>query len=115
MKKIETFEDYRACVDEVKVHDFRYFSLNLPIISDEEYDTMYFALQEYEDAHPDEVLKDSPTQQCYSENGNGKRTLCASSAITYWRRRPSIAGRPAVFVVFLFLTVRFISFDCLKK
>nr|DAI88936.1 MAG TPA: DNA ligase [Caudoviricetes sp.] len=80
MKKIETFEDYRACVDEVKVHDFRYFSLNLPIISDEEYDTMYFALQEYEDAHPDEVLKDSPTQQCYSENGNGKRTVARRAA-----------------------------------
>lgn len=80
MKLIENFDDYRTMVDEVKVLDFRYFSLNLPIISDEEYDTMYFALQEYEDAHPDEVLKDSPTQQCYSENGNGKRTVARRSA-----------------------------------
>ena len=75
MAKIKDFEDYRALVDEVKVHDYKYFTMNNPIISDEDYDALYFALQEYEDAHPDEVLKDSPTQQCYSENGNGKRTV----------------------------------------
>ena len=67
-------------VDEVKVHDYKYFSLNDPTISDEEYDALYFALQEYEEAHPDEVLKDSPTQQCYSETGNGKRTVARRTA-----------------------------------
>ena len=67
-------------VDEVKVHDYKYFALNAPTISDEEYDAMYFALQEYEEAHPDEVLMDSPTQQCYSENGNGKRTVARRTA-----------------------------------
>lgn len=80
MKTIETFEAYRSLVDEVKVHDYRYFTLNAPTISDEEYDALYFALQEYEDAHPNEVLKDSPTQQCYSENGNGKRTVARRTA-----------------------------------
>lgn len=80
MKIIENFEDYRALVDEVKVHDYKYFTLNNPNISDEEYDALYFALQEYEEAHPDEVLKDSPTQQCYSENGNGKRTVARRTA-----------------------------------
>lgn len=80
MAKIKDFEDYRALVDEVKVHDYKYFTLNAPTISDEEYDALYFALQEYEEAHPDEVLKDSPTQQCYSENGNGKRTVARRTA-----------------------------------
>lgn len=80
MKKIENFDDYRALVDVVKMHDYRYFGLNRPTISDEEYDAMYFALQEYEDQHPDEVLPDSPTQQCYSENGNGKRTVARRTA-----------------------------------
>lgn len=80
MGKIESFEDYLALVDEVKVHDYKYFALNAPTISDEEYDAMYFALQEYEEAHPDEVLMDSPTQQCYSENGNGKRTVARRTA-----------------------------------
>ena len=80
MTKIKDFDDYRALVDVVKMHDYRYFGLNCPTISDEEYDTMYFALQEYEDQHADEVLPDSPTQQCYSENGNGKRTVARRTA-----------------------------------
>lgn len=80
MKKIENFDDYRALVDVVKMHDYRYFGLNRPTISDEDYDAMYFALQEYEEQHPNEVLPDSPTQQCYSENGNGKRTVARRTA-----------------------------------
>lgn len=80
MNKIVDFNDYRALVDVVKMHDYRYFGLNNPTVSDEEYDAMYFALQEYEDQHADEVLPDSPTQQCYSENGNGKRTVARRTA-----------------------------------
>ena len=80
MNRIEGFDDYRALVDVVKMHDYRYFALNVPTISDEEYDAMYFALQEYEEQHADEVLPDSPTQQCYSENGNGKRTVARRTA-----------------------------------
>lgn len=80
MTKIKNFDDYRALVDVVKMHDYRYFGLNCPTISDEEYDAMYFALQEYEEQHADEVLPDSPTQQCYSENGNGKRTVARRTA-----------------------------------
>ena len=80
MNRIKTFDDYRALVDVVKMHDYRYFRLNNPTISDEEYDAMYFALQEYEEQHADEVLPDSPTQQCYSENGNGKRTVALRTA-----------------------------------
>ena len=41
MKKIEGFDEYRALVDVVKMHDYRYFGLNNPTISDEEYDAMY--------------------------------------------------------------------------
>ncbi len=72
---IETQKDYCAAVDQVKKHDYLYFTLNAPEISDEAYDALYFALQEYEDKHPEDVLADSPTQTCYSENGNGKRTV----------------------------------------
>lgn len=80
MNRIEDFNEYRALVDVVKMHDYRYFALNAPTISDEEYDAMYFALQEYEEQHADEILPDSPTQQCYSENGNGKRTVARRTA-----------------------------------
>lgn len=72
---IETQKDYCAAVDQVKKHDYLYFTLNAPEISDEAYDALYFSLQEYEDKHPEDVLADSPTQTCYSENGNGKRTV----------------------------------------
>ena len=80
MKRIKGFDDYRALVDVVKMHDYRYFGLNCPTVSDEEYDAMYFALQEYEEQHADEILPDSPTQQCYSENGNGKRIVARRTA-----------------------------------
>lgn len=80
MRTIGNFDDYRALVDVMKVHDYKYFALNDPTISDEDYDAMYFALQEYEEQHADEVLPDSPTQQCYSENGNGKRTVARRTA-----------------------------------
>ena len=72
---IETQKDYCAAVDQVKKHDYLYFTLNAPEISDEAYDALYFSLQEYEEKHPEDVFADSPTQTCYSENGNGKRTV----------------------------------------
>ena len=37
MNRIKTFDEYRALVDVVKMHDYRYFGLNNPTISDEEY------------------------------------------------------------------------------
>lgn len=80
MNRIEDFDEYRALVDVVRMHDYRYFWLNCPTISDEEYDAMYFALQDYEEQHANEILPDSPTQQCYSENGNGKRTVARRTA-----------------------------------
>ena len=58
MNKIENFDEYRAMVDVVKIHDYRYFRQNNPTISDEEYDAMYFSLQTYEEQHADEVLPD---------------------------------------------------------
>ena len=105
MKKITNNNEYRELVDVVKYHDYKYFTLNAPTITDEEYDELYFGIQEYETAHPSEVLADSPTQQCYSENGNGKRivarrTPClsmkkihdAKSMVKYLRTQGKAAG-----------------------
>lgn len=75
-----TNKEYRELVDVVKFHDYKYFACNTPVISDEEYDGMYFDIQRYEEEHPQEVLADSPTQQCYSENGNGKKTVARRTA-----------------------------------
>ena len=80
MTQITNHSEYTAAVNEAKLHDYRYFTLNAPTITDEEYDRLYFAIQDYETAHPDEVLADSPTQTCYSENGNGKRQVARRTA-----------------------------------
>ena len=37
---IETQKDYCAAVDQVKKHDYLYFTLNAPEISDEAYDAL---------------------------------------------------------------------------
>lgn len=42
---------------------YQYYTLDAPEISDDEYDQRYRALQEYELAHPDEVVSYSPTQR----------------------------------------------------
>ncbi len=80
MTTITNHSEYTAAVNEAKLHDYRYFTLNAPTISDEQYDALYFAIQDYETAHPDETLADSPTQTCYSENGNGKRQVARRTA-----------------------------------
>lgn len=80
MTTIKNHTDYVNAVNEAKLHDYRYFTLNAPTITDEQYDRLYFAIQDYETQHPDETLADSPTQQCYSENGNGKRQVARRTA-----------------------------------
>ena len=80
MTTITNHSEYTAAVNEAKLHDYRYFTLNAPTITDEQYDRLYFAIQDYETAHPDETLADSPTQTCYSENGNGKRQVARRTA-----------------------------------
>ncbi len=49
--------------DEIRHHDFRYHVLDDPEISDAEYDERYRELRELEEAHPEAVTDDSPTQR----------------------------------------------------
>ncbi|MBE3555690.1 MAG: NAD-dependent DNA ligase LigA, partial [Firmicutes bacterium] len=53
-------EDLRAQIHE---HDYRYYVLDDPIISDEEYDALMRELIEIERAHPEWVTPDSPSQR----------------------------------------------------
>jgi DNA ligase (NAD+) len=52
-------EEIRA---ELRDHDFRYYVLAEPIVSDAEYDALMRTLAELESRHPDLVTPDSPTQ-----------------------------------------------------
>jgi DNA ligase (NAD+) len=57
-------EDLREVL---RFHEWRYYVLNDPLISDFEYDTLYKRLQHYEAQHPDQVVPDSPTQRVGSD------------------------------------------------
>lgn len=49
--------------EEIRRHEYRYFVLNDPEISDYEFDKLMHALQELEQQHPDLITPDSPTQR----------------------------------------------------
>lgn len=49
--------------EEIAHHDYRYYVLDSPEISDEDYDALFSELSEIEEAFPDLVTEDSPTQR----------------------------------------------------
>ena len=75
MTTITNHSEYTAAVNEAKLHDYRYFTLNAPTISDEQYDHLYFTIQDYETAHPEQTLADSPTQSAHGEVKNGHKQI----------------------------------------
>lgn len=72
---IKSFSDYRCVVNTANYHNYRYFVLSQPEISDIEFDTLYFSIQQYEEKHPDEVLPDSPTQRVGSDLHSDAHTI----------------------------------------
>ena len=53
----------RALRDEIRHHDYLYYVLDRPAISDAKYDQLYAELVRLERAHPELSTKDSPTQR----------------------------------------------------
>ena len=51
----------------VRRHDYRYYVLDSPEISDAEYDTLYRELRTLEESHPGLITPDSPTQRVGGE------------------------------------------------
>jgi DNA ligase (NAD+) len=49
--------------DVLRFHEYRYYILNDPLISDYEYDQLYKALEKLEEANPKLIIPDSPTQR----------------------------------------------------
>ncbi|WP_297548416.1 NAD-dependent DNA ligase LigA [Amycolatopsis sp.] len=58
----EVRERYSVLAEEVRGHQFRYYVLDSPIVSDGQFDALLGELQAMEDAHPGLVTPDSPTQ-----------------------------------------------------
>lgn len=48
---------------QLQEHNYRYYVLDAPIVSDAEYDTLMRELRDLEATYPDEVTPDSPTQR----------------------------------------------------
>src|SRR5258705_4826138 len=44
-------------------HEYRYYILNDPLLTDKEYDTLYKELEKLESENPDLIIPDSPTQR----------------------------------------------------
>ncbi|RSM40916.1 NAD-dependent DNA ligase LigA [Amycolatopsis balhimycina DSM 5908] len=56
-------ERHGALAEELRDHQFRYYVLDSPIISDGQFDELLGELQRIEEAHPALVTPDSPTQR----------------------------------------------------
>src|SRR5215475_2651173 len=50
-------------VDEIRQHDYAYYTLAQPTISDQDYDRLYHQLLDLEAKFPDLISPDSPTQR----------------------------------------------------
>jgi len=61
--KQEAKKEIEKLRKEIHYHDYRYYVLNEPVISDAEYDKLMRRLQELEEKFPDLVTPDSPTQR----------------------------------------------------
>ena len=60
MDELKQIEQLRKALEE---HNYRYYVLDAPAISDFEYDKLLRQLEELEAAHPEAVTPDSPTQR----------------------------------------------------
>ena len=68
-------EDLKASLAELRrdilEHDYRYYTLSEPTISDVEYDSLTRRLRELEAERPDLVTPDSPTQRVSGQVATG--------------------------------------------
>ncbi|MFN4285085.1 MAG: NAD-dependent DNA ligase LigA [Lacibacter sp.] len=65
-------EDLRQVL---RFHEYRYYILNDPLISDAEYDRLYKELERIEQQHPERITPDSPTQRVAPGLGNDFRKV----------------------------------------
>ena len=56
-------KEIEALRDVLRFHEYRYYVLNDPLISDFEYDQLFKALEKLEEENPTLVSSDSPTQR----------------------------------------------------
>ncbi len=62
---------YEELKQEIRYHNYRYYVLNAPVISDAEYDRLMAELRRIEAEHPEWVTPDSPTQRAGAPPAEG--------------------------------------------
>ncbi len=63
LKSPTSVDDIELLRDVLRYHEWKYYVVNDPVISDYEYDVLYKQLVELERAHPELISPDSPTQR----------------------------------------------------
>ena len=56
-------DDINDLREVLRFHEYRYYIMNDPLISDFEYDQLYKSLEALEEENPDLITPDSPTQR----------------------------------------------------
>jgi len=75
MTKREAEQRAEELRDQIARHNYRYHVLDDPEVSDAEYDALMLGLRAIEDAHPDLITPDSPTQRVGGTPRDGFATL----------------------------------------
>ncbi|HEX2879251.1 MAG TPA: hypothetical protein VHO25_06920, partial [Polyangiaceae bacterium] len=75
MSKAAVHERYLQLLQDLKAHDYRYYVLDDPSISDREYDALYRELCDLEQQHPELRRWDSPTLRVGDKPRSELRTV----------------------------------------
>lgn len=75
---------------EINEHNYRYYVLDAPIISDAEYDKLLRELQQLEATHPELITADSPTQRVGEKPPGSLLTSITSDLGLQW----NVEGKP---------------------
>ncbi len=71
----EVLDRIKKLREEINYHNYRYYVLDSPVISDEEYDALMHELRELEEKYPETVTPDSPTQRVGAPPSDKFRTV----------------------------------------
>ena len=71
--------DFRKRIEQLRAdirrHDYLYYVLNQPQISDQQYDKLFAELKSLEEQHPEQIRPDSPTQRVSEKPLEGFKTV----------------------------------------
>ena len=68
-------EHIESLRDQLREHNYRYYVLDDPVVSDAQYDRLLRELEELESDHPELITEDSPTRRVGAEPAEGFETV----------------------------------------